>query len=267
MVGIQGLVPSRVTNSGDLEFPEVIDLDDQSGPSARIHELLWGSLSSAGFVPDSDVLFMTTDSGAMPPRSRTTLRAPTPNPDEYSWVNSVYLDTPPGRVNTEQLADIMGVSGKDDHAILSCDSHERVCGSAPRSFYFYDWIVRKVGIEIPFTDFQMKVLGHLNVAPSQLSPGGWGFVVTFEKFCSHLGLEPSLNFFFHLYHPSRMKRAGGKRDAVKIQSAPGRSFVKPVADSYGDYRTKFFRVAVPSGHTVWWEEIADGVVQERFPST
>src|ERR1044072_7736615 len=154
MVGTQGLVPSRVTTSGDLEFPEGIDLDDQSGPRPRIPELLWGSLSSAGFVPDSDVLFMTTDSGAMPPRSRTTLRAPTPNPDEYSWVNSVYLDTPPGRVNTEQLADIMGVSGKDDHAIMSSDSHGRVCGSAPRIFYFYDWIVRKVGIEIPFPDFR-----------------------------------------------------------------------------------------------------------------
>src|ERR1044072_6889314 len=149
MVGTQGLVPSRVTTLGDLEFPEVVDLDDQSGPSARIHDLLWGSLSSAGFVPDSDVLFMTTDSGAMPPRSRTTLRAPTPNPDDYSWVNFVYLDTPPSRVDTEQLAYITGVAGNDDHAILLCDSHERVYGNAPRSFYFYDWVVRNGGVEIP----------------------------------------------------------------------------------------------------------------------
>ena len=112
----------------------------------------------------------------------------------------------------------------------------------------------------------MKVLEHLNVAPTQLSPGGWAFVVTFEKFCSHLGFEPSLNFFFHLYLPSRMKRAGGKRDAVKLQSAPGRSFVKPVADSYGDYRSKFFWVAVPFGRPVWWEKVVEGVVHERFPS-
>src|ERR1044072_6592402 len=160
----------------------------------------------------------------------------------------------------------MGVNWNDDHAILSCDSHERVCGNAPRSFYFYDWVVRKDGIEIPFTYFQMKVFGHLNVAPTQLSPGGWGFVVTFEKFCSHLGLEPSLYFFFHLYQRSRLKRADGTRDAVKLPSAPDRPFVKPVANSYGHYRTKFCRVAVPSGHTVWWEEIVDGVVQERFPS-
>src|ERR1044072_5872928 len=129
----------------------------------------------------------------------------------------------------------MGVNWNDDHAILSCDSHERVCGNAPRSFYFYDWVVRKVGIEIPLTDFQMKVLEHLNVAPTQLSPGGWALVVTFEKFCSHLGFRPSLNFFFDLARPSGMKRGGGKRGVVKLQSAPGRSFVKPVIDSYGDY--------------------------------
>src|ERR1044072_10000878 len=149
MVGTRGLALSRETGSGDLEFPEVVDLDDPSGPSARTHELLWGSLSSVGFVPDSDVLLVNTDSGAMPPRSRTTLRAPTPNPDDYSWVNPVYLDTPSGRVDTEQLAYITGVAGNDDHAILLCDSHERVYGNAPRSFYFYDWVVRNGGVEIP----------------------------------------------------------------------------------------------------------------------
>src|ERR1044072_2731085 len=62
MVGTRGLVLSREMDSGDLEFPEVVDLDDPSGPSARIHELLWGSLSSVGFVPDSDVLLVNTDS-------------------------------------------------------------------------------------------------------------------------------------------------------------------------------------------------------------
>ena len=87
LVGTRGLVLSRETGSGDLEFPEVVDLDDPSGPSVRVRELLWGSLSSVGFVPDSDAFLVNTDSGAMPPRSRTTLRAPTPNPNEYSWVN------------------------------------------------------------------------------------------------------------------------------------------------------------------------------------
>src|ERR1044072_6246757 len=90
MVGTRGLTLSRETGSGDLEFPEVVDLDDPSGPDARVHELLWGSLSLVGFVPDSDALLMNTDSGAMPPRSRTTLRAPPPNSDEYSWVEPVY---------------------------------------------------------------------------------------------------------------------------------------------------------------------------------
>ena len=142
----------------------------------------------------------------MPPRIRTTLRAPVPTPDELFWVDSVYSETPSKQVDTEKPAYIMGVNGDDDHAILSCANHERVCGNAPRSFYFYDWVVRKVGIEIPFTDFQMAVLDHLNVAPTQLSPGGWNFVVAFEKFCHHLGFEPSLNFFFHFYLPSRMKR-------------------------------------------------------------
>src|ERR1044072_212903 len=98
MVGTRGLALSRETGSGDLEFPEVVDLDDPSGPSAQIHELLWGSLSSVGFVPDSDVLLVNTDSGAMPPRSRTTLREPVPTPDELSWVDSVYSETPSKQV-------------------------------------------------------------------------------------------------------------------------------------------------------------------------
>ena len=38
-----------------------------------------------------------------------------------------------------------------------------------------------------------------------------------------------------------------------------------MSDTYGEYRSKFFRVTVPTGCPIWWEGTVAGGVRERFP--
>ncbi|RDX70749.1 hypothetical protein CR513_49988, partial [Mucuna pruriens] len=83
--------------------------------------------------------------------------------DSYDWVDTSIKK---------------GLGGGSPH--LSCASYK----------YLYDTLPMKLGVQLPFIDFQYSILWILNVAPTQLHPNSWVFVQAFEILCEGLGKLP-----------------------------------------------------------------------------
>ncbi|MCI37195.1 hypothetical protein A2U01_0058419, partial [Trifolium medium] len=78
-------------------------------------------------------------------------------------------------------------------------SLSRPQGSTPATFYMYSSLFTRLGVLLPFTSFECRVLRYANVAPSQLHPNSWLFVRAFEILCSAVDVEPSVPVFFSFY--------------------------------------------------------------------
>ncbi|MED6209695.1 hypothetical protein PIB30_057218 [Stylosanthes scabra] len=61
----------------------------------------------------------------------------------------------------------------------------------------------RLGVHLPFTDFQREVLSQCRVAASQLHLNGWGFLHTFEWVCLHFGFCQSWYYFKVLPLPGK----------------------------------------------------------------
>ncbi|RDX77761.1 hypothetical protein CR513_42058, partial [Mucuna pruriens] len=66
-------------------------------------------------------------------------------------------------------------------------------------FYFYKTLFLKLGIKLPFTNFEQAVLRALNIALTQLHPNNWAFVRAFELLSEDMGREPSLSVYFWFF--------------------------------------------------------------------
>lgn len=62
-------------------------------------------------------------------------------------------------------------------------------------FFFYGRLMDTMGIRIPLTDFQQRVLDYLRLAPSKLVPNAWGYVRTFELAMEYMGRSLFVRFF------------------------------------------------------------------------
>ncbi|MED6202048.1 hypothetical protein PIB30_101470, partial [Stylosanthes scabra] len=67
------------------------------------------------------------------------------------------------------------------------------------SLWVYVELFMRLGVRIPFSDFQREVLTRCQVATSQLHLNGWGFLRTFERVCLHFGFRPSWRIFLYTY--------------------------------------------------------------------
>jgi len=99
------------------------------------------------------------------------------------------------------------------YKVLAPSAGERVCRRwlEGESFIFmYDYLFTKIEVWLPFLNFEIEVLNHLQVSPSQLHPNGWGFVKVFERVCKFYGCEPSLRVFFYLFEVYHKKEGRGE---------------------------------------------------------
>ncbi|MED6123885.1 hypothetical protein PIB30_053867 [Stylosanthes scabra] len=65
--------------------------------------------------------------------------------------------------------------------------------------WVYVELFTRLGVRLPFSDFQREVLTRCQVAASQLHLNGWGFLRTFERVCLHFGFRPSWRIFLYTY--------------------------------------------------------------------
>ncbi|KAJ1407162.1 hypothetical protein SESBI_24479 [Sesbania bispinosa] len=78
-------------------------------------------------------------------------------------------------------------------------------------FYIYDYCLTTLGVGMPFSNFQMRILSYLRICPTQFHPNGWVFARAYEIICNYYGIHASTTLFFHLF---QVNRVDGKGDEV-----------------------------------------------------
>ncbi|XP_024625867.1 uncharacterized protein [Medicago truncatula] len=156
--------------------------------------------------------------------------------------SSIYVDYN----NTFKLYTcLVNPSRKDFFDIFPCENGEFVYHSPrnPKTEYYtyvYDCFFKKLGVRLPFTDFQCEILRILNVAPTQLHPGAWSFVRSFEVICRGIGFSPSAYAFFNFFLAKLSSNSW-----VYMSNFSGRPLVRPYHASWKgthSFKEKFFRV-------------------------
>lgn len=107
--------------------------------------------------------------------------------------------------------------------------------------YVYDCFFEKLGVRLPFTDFQCEILRILNVAPTQLHPGAWSFLRSFEVICHGVGFSPSAYVFFSFFQAKKSTN----NSWMSLSNFSGRRLVIPYHTSWKGIHTfkkNFFRV-------------------------
>lgn len=54
-------------------------------------------------------------------------------------------------------------------------------------------------LHLPFTIFEIEVLKHLAMTPSQVHPTCWAYIKVYQYWCENLNGEPYVILFFHLF--------------------------------------------------------------------
>lgn len=91
------------------------------------------------------------------------------------WLTDEVLSTT-NTMTIEELIEI-GLCSKEDYSIRLPKSGESIfCSRArkdnPYFFFFYEDCISQLGIRFLFTKFQINLLNHLHLAPSQIHPKG-----------------------------------------------------------------------------------------------
>jgi len=72
-------------------------------------------------------------------------------------------------------------------------------GEVVNSFIFYECLFTDIHVWFPFDEFQMGVLHHLKVAPTQLHFNSWAFMQAFHILCKYVSFSPSPRVFLYFY--------------------------------------------------------------------
>ncbi|CAL0319571.1 unnamed protein product [Lupinus luteus] len=135
----------------------------------------------------------------------------------------------------------------------ACKTSDRVCMSKSDEkydfCYFYEAFFTELGLQLPFSDFQVSVLNEINVAPTQLHLDSWAFIRCFELLYASCSLAPSVSTFFFFFEVEEEKNsniswvkihARPQRRRILILDHPSRDFV---------FKDSFFRVERREGST------------------
>ncbi|MED6213209.1 hypothetical protein PIB30_091060 [Stylosanthes scabra] len=84
----------------------------------------------------------------------------------------------------EHHSQCLGSREGNRYQVVAPGSEDRVCYVDPESnnnIFVYEATFTKVGIQLPFSDFEIAVLSEYAIAPSQIHPNSWGFIRGFEE--------------------------------------------------------------------------------------
>ena len=192
---------------------------------------------------------------------------------KYAWVSNEVL-------TTRSLMSVVDIARLEIPELGGCvlqppEVNEPICAGRetgyPNFFFFYRDCLTRVGVQFPFTVFQMDALTCLRLAPSQLHPNGWAYLVAFEQLCaSFSSLIPCTpNLFFHYFcpfSPGSSKEGEKLRGLVSLHCDPERKLMEAFTDSFKRFKTAFFKVAANPGQQPWFLHGAEGPdVEWKFP--
>ncbi|MED6218740.1 hypothetical protein PIB30_029318 [Stylosanthes scabra] len=172
----------------------------------------------------------------------------------FDWVDRQVLTTQSSSIttNTYNLNPSNFLQPTVDPSTVSflpCSLSERVCFSTLHLqdhqnrdfFYIYEILFTNFGLRLPFSDFQLQILNTINVAPTQLHPNAWAFLISFENLCQSFRFAPTVAVFFYFFQAVGVKEKE-KMSWVSIRAREDRTKILTFEQWCAPFANKFFRV-------------------------
>ncbi|MED6138459.1 hypothetical protein PIB30_074376 [Stylosanthes scabra] len=115
--------------------------------------------------------------------------------------------------------------------------------------WVYVELFTRLGIRLPFSDFQREVLTRCQVAASQLHLNGWGFLRTFERVCLQFGFRPPWRIFLYTYQLHAPPPGNG---FLYFRAYQGRHLFNAFEESIQEFKWHYFKVLLLPGTRPFW---------------
>ncbi|MED6193678.1 hypothetical protein PIB30_021819 [Stylosanthes scabra] len=140
-----------------------------------------------------------------------------------------------------------------DYVLEAVGPSDRVPFRAGEGETHFLWVYKelftRLGVRLPFSDFQRDVMTRCRVAVSQLHLNGWGFILTFEKVCLHYGFRPIIRLFFYIYDILILPTSKGY---ISFRSWQGHKLFDSYEDSIQEFKWHYFKVLpAPDSRSFW----------------
>ncbi|MED6177955.1 hypothetical protein PIB30_103053, partial [Stylosanthes scabra] len=177
----------------------------------------------------------------------------------YGWVDEEIF-TQPSVIEADALPELRremrlmadGVA-EGDYVLEAADPSDRLPFRAPEDrvpfLWVYSELFTRLGVRLPFTEFQREVLSRCRVAASQLHLNGWGFLRTFERVCLHFGFRPSWRMFLYTY---QLHAPPPGKGFMSFRAYQGRKLFDSFEESIQEFKWHYFKVLpFPSKWPFW----------------
>ncbi|MED6155574.1 hypothetical protein PIB30_006442 [Stylosanthes scabra] len=149
------------------------------------------------------------------------------------------------------------------YRVVAPDPQDRVCHvdlESESCFFLYEAIFTKVGIHIPFTEFEIEVLRGCEITPSQIHPNSWGFIRAFEVICREFGVPTSIGVFHHLFKLTK-PFSKEKQQWLSFRANQNMKVFEMLEESVRDFKCLYFKVVPQPTTSPFW---LDGEGKHRF---
>ncbi|XP_045818723.1 uncharacterized protein LOC123911359 [Trifolium pratense] len=132
--------------------------------------------------------------------------------------------------------------------VYMLDEGQRVCSSFDRyGFAMYELVFKELRLRLSFSPLMIGVLRRLRVAPSQLHPNSWAFILAFEHLCGYRGVRPTLPLFFRIFKVQRKTtrsedRAVPRQNWVSLKQQDDVKLFKLFTDSVRNFKERYYIV-------------------------
>ncbi|MED6188638.1 hypothetical protein PIB30_087764 [Stylosanthes scabra] len=136
---------------------------------------------------------------------------------------------------------------------------ERVCylnldhPIVPRWLWVNEVMFTNFGVQIPFTDFQQRLLNRASVAPSQLYPNAWASIHCFELVTEFLQLPQEPKVFLCLFKFYSSNTSGQtKKGYMSVRPTKNQKIFSLYEDSFHVFKGRYFKIFAVGDHRPFW---------------
>ncbi|MED6113297.1 hypothetical protein PIB30_069488 [Stylosanthes scabra] len=154
----------------------------------------------------------------------------------------------------------------EKYRVVAPGPEDRACYVDPEGdscIFVYEPIFTKVGVRVPFSEFEIEVLNGYEVVPSQIHPNSWGFIRAYEVICREFRFPTSLGVFHHLFKLTK-PFSKDKQQWLSFRANQGRKVFEMNEESVRDFKNLYLKVVSQPGSTPFWIN-REG--EYRFPLT
>ncbi|MED6195631.1 hypothetical protein PIB30_039699 [Stylosanthes scabra] len=177
----------------------------------------------------------------------------------YGWVDEEIF-TQPSVVEADMLPNLhremrltADRAAEGDFVLEAAGPSDRLPFRAQEDRTHFLWVYielfTRLGVCLPFTEFQREVLSRCRVAASQLQLNGWGFLHTFERVCLHFGFRPSLRVFLYTY---QLHAPPPGKGFMSFHTYQGRKLFDSFEESIQEFKWHYFKVLPFPGKRSFW---------------